>query len=85
MNKTIQNTQTSYDAVAPEYAERYEYEMDDKLFNRNCLDPLASVVRVLGPLCDRGCVPVQIVGYLGHAAAEPLPVNNPLSASIIPR
>lgn len=41
MNKTIQETQSSYDRVAVEYAERFKDEMDDKPFDRDCLDRLA--------------------------------------------
>jgi hypothetical protein len=37
MNKhIILNTQTSYDNIAPEYAEKYRDEMDYKPFDRDC-------------------------------------------------
>jgi hypothetical protein len=44
MNKRIENTMTSYDRVAKEYAERFKNEMDDKPFDRDCLDRLAREV-----------------------------------------
>jgi hypothetical protein len=50
MKNTIQNTQTSYDQVAGEYAEKFKDEMDDKPFDRDCLDRLAREVRDLGPI-----------------------------------
>ena len=42
MNDSILSTQTSYDAVASEYAEKFKDEMDDKPFDRDCLDRLAA-------------------------------------------
>ena len=54
MDKIIQNTQTSYDAVASEYAEKFKDEMDDKPFDRDCLNRLAREVGDLGPICDYG-------------------------------
>lgn len=59
MKKIIQDTQTSYDTVAPDYAERFKDEMDDKPFDRDCLDRLAREVGDLGPICDMGCGPGQ--------------------------
>ena len=44
MSKTFRETQASYDRVAVEYGERYKDEMDDKPFDRNCLDRLARDV-----------------------------------------
>ena len=44
MKKFIQDTQTSYDAVASDYAERFKDEMDDKPFDRDCLNRLAREV-----------------------------------------
>ena len=52
MNKKFRDTQSSYDRVATEYGERFKDEMDDKPFDRNCLDRLAREVGALGPICD---------------------------------
>ena len=64
MKKRIKDTQTSYDRVAVEYAEKFKDEMDDKPFDRDCLDRLAREVGDLGPICDMGCGPGQIARFL---------------------
>jgi SAM-dependent methyltransferase len=69
------NTQAGYDAVAPEYAERFKDEMDDKPFDRDCLDRLAREVRDLGPICDLGCGPGQIARYLHRRGVKTLGVD----------
>jgi len=54
MKKQIKDTQTSYDQVAAEYAEKFKDEMDDKPFDRDCLDRLArerSEERRVGKEC----------------------------------
>jgi SAM-dependent methyltransferase len=71
----IQNTQSSYDQVAAEYAETFKDEMDDKPFDRDCLDRLAHEVRDLGPICDMGCGPGQIARYLHRKGVDTLGVD----------
>ena len=63
MQDAVFNTQSSYDQVAIEYAERFKDEMDDKPFDRDCLDRLAREVGELGPICDLGCGPGQVARY----------------------
>jgi SAM-dependent methyltransferase len=75
MKKIIQDTQTSYDAVATEYAERFKDEMDDKPFDRDRLDRLAREVGELGPICDLGCGPGQIARYLHRKGVKTLGVD----------
>ena len=75
MNKSILNTQTSYDQVAAEYAEKFKDEMDDKPFDRDCLDRLAHDVGSLGPICDLGCGPGQIARYLHRQGVDTLGVD----------
>jgi SAM-dependent methyltransferase len=75
MKKVIRNTQTSYDQVAREYAEKFKDEMDDKPFDRDCLDRLAREVGNLGPICDLGCGPGQIARYLHRRGADVLGVD----------
>ena len=75
MKDIILNTQTSYDQVAAEYAERFKNEMDDKPFDRDCLDRLARDVGNLGPICDLGCGPGQIARYLHRQGVETLGVD----------
>ena len=75
MNKTIEDTRDSYDRVALEYAERFKDEMDDKPFDRDCLDRLAREVGNLGPICDLGCGPGQIARYLHRQGVKTLGVD----------
>jgi len=75
MKKIIQDTQTSYDRVAAEYANRFKDEMDDKPFDRDCLDRLAREVVDLGPICDLGCGPGQIARYLHRQGVKTLGVD----------
>jgi SAM-dependent methyltransferase len=81
MIKKIQDTQTSYDRVAVEYSQRYKDEMDDKPFDRECLDRLAREVGALGPICDMGCGPGQIARYLHRQGVPTLGVD--LSANMV--
>lgn len=81
MKKRIKDNQTSYDRVAVEYGERFKDEMDDKPFDRDCLDRLAREVGDLGPICDLGCGPGQIARYLHRQGVETLGVD--LSANMI--
>jgi SAM-dependent methyltransferase len=75
MNDIVSNTQKSYDQVAAEYAEKFKDEMDDKPFDRACLDRLAREVGDLGPLCDMGCGPGQIARYLHRKGVPTLGVD----------
>jgi len=75
MNNIISNTQTSYDQVAVEYADRFKDEMDYKPFDRDCLDRLAREVGSLGPICDMGCGPGQIARYLHLHGVDTLGVD----------
>ena len=75
MKKFIQDTQAGYDAVSHEYAERFKDEMDDKPFDRDCLDRLAREVGDLGPICDMGCGPGQIARYLHRTGVKTLGVD----------
>lgn len=75
MDNPIWNTQSSYDQVAAEYAEKFKDEMDDKPFDRDCLDRLAREVGHLGPICDLGCGPGQIARYLHGQGVETLGVD----------
>jgi len=75
VKKIIQDTQASYDSVAAEYADRFKDEMDDKPFDRDCLDRLAREVRDLGPICDLGCGPGQIARYLHRQGVKTLGVD----------
>jgi SAM-dependent methyltransferase len=75
MNDFILNTQTSYNGVAAEYAKKFKDEMDNKPFDRDCLDRLARQVGNLGPICDMGCGPGQIARYLHRQGVDTLGVD----------
>ncbi len=60
----------SYDRVAEEYASRFCDEMDKKPFDRKMLDWLIEKVGSLGIICDLGCGPGQIAGYLHGRSAK---------------
>ncbi|HSL45185.1 MAG TPA: methyltransferase domain-containing protein [Anaerolineales bacterium] len=75
MKTVIHNTQTSYDQVATEYAEKFKDEMDDKPFDRACLERLSHEVGDLGPICDMGCGPGQIARYLHRQGVDTLGVD----------
>src|ERR1043165_7075376 len=75
MKKFIQDTQHGYDAVSHEYAEKFKDEMDDKPFDRDCLDRLAREVGELGAICDMGCGPGQIARYLHRQGVATLGVD----------
>lgn len=62
--ETRMDTQSSYDAVAEEYARRFYDEMAHKPFDRKMLGWLAEKVSDLGAICDMGCGPGQIARYL---------------------
>lgn len=72
MKKFLQDTQAGYDTVSHEYAEKFKDEMDDKPFDRDCLDRLAREVGDLGPICDLGCGPGQIARYLYRKGVKTL-------------
>ena len=75
MKNFTQDTQAGYDAVSHEYAEKFKDEMDDKPFDRDCLDRLARDVGDLGPVCDLGCGPGQIARYLYRKGVKTLGVD----------
>jgi SAM-dependent methyltransferase len=75
MDNIISNTQNSYDQVSAEYAAKFKDEMDDKPFDRDCLDRLAREVKNLGPICDMGCGPGQIARYLHRQGRDTLGVD----------
>jgi SAM-dependent methyltransferase len=75
MKNMIKDTQTGYDTVASEYAEKFKDEMDDKPADRGYLDRLAKEVGALGLICDMGCGPGQIARYLHRQGVPTLGVD----------
>ncbi len=62
------NTQTSYDAVAEEYAARIADELKDKPLDLQLLDRFAA--NVSGPVCDVGCGSGHVTRYLHDHGAD---------------
>lgn len=67
MNKDLQK---GYDAVAGDYAENFRDELAHKPFDRKMLDWLVEKAGDLGPICDMGCGPGQVAGYLFDRGAD---------------
>lgn len=62
--------QTSYDRVAKTYASKFIDELSHKPFDRWVLDWLIEKVGHRGPICDLGCGPGQVAGWLHSRGAE---------------
>jgi SAM-dependent methyltransferase len=60
----------NYDRVAENYTRQFRNEMDKKPFDRKMLEWLAEKVDGLGIICDMGCGPGQIAGYLHHCGVN---------------
>jgi SAM-dependent methyltransferase len=67
------HTRVSYDRVAAEYAARLNDELTHKPLERALLDAVAT--RGSGPVCDLGCGPGQVGGYLRARGARALGVD----------
>lgn len=80
MNEDLRN---SYDRVAEDYAEHFRDELDKKPFDRKMLDLLAEKANGVGTICDMGCGPGQVAGYLHEHGAEVCGVD--LSARMVER
>jgi SAM-dependent methyltransferase len=70
MDEQKPNLQSSYDAVADQYALKFFDELDRKPFDRDLLDRFADSVRGKGPVCDMGCGPGQIARYLSGRGVD---------------
>jgi SAM-dependent methyltransferase len=60
----------SYDILAAAYTARLSDELAHKPFDRAWLERLAAMARGLGPICDLGCGPGQVAGYLRTLGAQ---------------
>ena len=63
------NVKENYDILAENYAAQFRDEMDKKPFDRKMLDWLIEKVGDSGSICDMGCGPGQIAGYLQSRGA----------------
>jgi ubiquinone/menaquinone biosynthesis C-methylase UbiE len=69
MNAKPDDVESSYDRVAAEYATRIAGELEHKPLDRELLDRLILRVQNLGPICDMGCGPGHVAGYLHRQGA----------------
>ncbi|MBN1603391.1 MAG: class I SAM-dependent methyltransferase [Chitinispirillaceae bacterium] len=53
-----------YDAEAPLYAEKYHNELDTKPYDRYILSRFSNYIPPAGIICEIGCGPGQVSGYL---------------------
>lgn len=81
MDQQRRDLQSSYDRVAAEYAARIAGELAHKPLDRALLDCLAEQVGTLGPICDLGCGPGHVAGYLQGRGAQVSGID--LSAEMI--
>lgn len=70
-----------YDCVAQDYAENFRDELAHKPFDRKMLDWLAEKVGDAGIVCDLGCGPGQIAGYLAARGTKACGID--LSAEMV--
>jgi SAM-dependent methyltransferase len=63
-------TEQSYDRVAADYAAHFADELDQKPFDRKMLDWLIEKCPPGEVICDMGCGPAQIAGYLKRRGAS---------------
>jgi ubiquinone/menaquinone biosynthesis C-methylase UbiE len=59
-----------YDLVAADYAAQFRDEMEKKPFDRKMLEWLVEKVSGRGVICDMGCGPGQVAGFLHSLGAR---------------
>ncbi|HEY6122476.1 MAG TPA: methyltransferase domain-containing protein [Pyrinomonadaceae bacterium] len=70
MESEQSKVENSYDKVAREYAQEFAHELESKPFDRKMLELLIEKVARRGAICDMGCGPGQIAGYLHQIGAK---------------
>lgn len=68
-------TRRSYDQVAAEYVARIAGELEHKPLDRDLLDRYADAVRGRGTVCDLGCGPGHVAGYLHERGVEVIGID----------
>jgi SAM-dependent methyltransferase len=74
MVRTREELIEGYDALAPEYAERFCRELDGKPFDRSLLRRLGETVPE-GPVCDLGCGPGHVAAHLESLGVDAFGVD----------
>ena len=70
MKAPLSNLSSSYDRLAREYAQEFALELERKPFDRKMLELLIEKVGKVGTICDMGCGPGQVAGYLHRVGAS---------------
>ncbi|MER7456414.1 class I SAM-dependent methyltransferase [Micromonospora sp. NPDC126480] len=73
----LDSTRDSYDAMAVEYAEAFDTELDHRPLDRAMLAAFAELVRAngRGPVADVGCGPGRVTGLLHELGLEAFGVD----------
>jgi len=64
LTKMGKRARTTYDAVAPEYAEHFRNELDGKPLDRELLQRFAAKLKGQGIVLEVGCGPGQVGDYI---------------------
>src|SRR5215208_5920090 len=64
-----------YDEVAAEYTRRIADELDHKPFDRNLLDRFAAMFDPADVVCDVGCGPAHVAGYLSKRGVNVIGID----------
>ena len=67
---TRSTVESSYDALAREYASHISDELNHRPMERDLLRQLAQAVRNTGPICDVGCGPGHVAAYITQFGAD---------------
>lgn len=81
MKTWLESLQNAYNSVAADYAEHFRDEMSKKAFDRKMLEWLIEKAEGLGTICDLGCGPGTIAGYLAEKGADAFGID--LSAEMV--
>jgi SAM-dependent methyltransferase len=73
--------QSSYDALAAEYARRIYDELAGKPLDRELLDHFATRLKGVGKVCDLGCGPGHVASYLHQRGVDVVGID--LSPSMV--
>jgi SAM-dependent methyltransferase len=73
--KPVNETASSYDRIADEYARRIYNELDGKPADRALLDRFAARLRDCGVVCDMGCGPGHVARYLAERGVDAIGVD----------
>jgi SAM-dependent methyltransferase len=65
----------SYDSVAEDYASHFFDELSNKPFDRNLLTRFVELTPQQGRVCDLGCGPGHVAGFLAELGADVIGVD----------